>query len=246
MYDAKISLKEAAYRLSDIRWIGSYLLRRTYELLAFIFPSKFNSLFKKVKPLTMVSYSRLRGLHEATKYVVQNQIPGDFVECGVARGGSAALVALTALEMGENRNLWLFDTFSGLPRPSTDNPDFDIADLYTGTCVASVREVETALSRFGITVNLRFVPGLFQETLPKAGVDSISLLHIDGDWYESVRACLDHLYDRVSPGGVIQFDDYGHWAGARKAVDEFFRARNLSPRMRHLDFSGRQIWKERG
>ena len=87
------------------------------------------------------------------------------------------------------------------------------------------------------------VKGLFQDTLATAGVRSIAVLHLDCDWYDSVKACLDHLYDRVSPGGIIQFDDYGHWAGTRKAVDDFFRHRAIELRLRRLDYTGRQFVK---
>jgi (2Fe-2S) ferredoxin len=87
------------------------------------------------------------------------------------------------------------------------------------------------------------VKGLFQDTVPRCDVGPIAVLHLDGDWYESVKVCLDHLYDRVSPGGVIQIDDYGHWEGARKAVDEFMVARRLTGPLRYLDYTGRQLIK---
>jgi hypothetical protein len=95
----------------------------------------------------------------------------------------------------------------------------------------------------GVIDNVHLVPGWFQDTLQNAPVESISLLHLDGDWYESVKMCLDSLYDKVSPGGAIQFDDYGHWAGARKAVDEFMMNRRICSPLRRLDFSGRQLIK---
>jgi hypothetical protein len=244
MYDADISLQEIAYRLSNPRWIASQSRRYAQEFLARFLPSEFNHLFVEVKPITMVSYARLHGLYEATKYLVKNSISGDFVECGVARGGSAALIGLTLQKIHATRTLWLFDTFEGLPKPSKDDPDYKIANLYTGTCVASMEEVRDSLHSLGVANNVHLVPGLFQDTAPSAPIKSISLLHIDGDWYESVRACLDSLYDKVSPGGVIQFDDYGHWAGARKAVDEFMMNRRIRCALRRLDFSGRQLVKQ--
>ena len=91
--------------------------------------------------------------------------------------------------------------------------------------------------------NVEFVKGLFQQVLPITLVPPISVLHIDGDWYEGVRVCLDFLYDRVVPYGVIQFDDYGYWKGARKAVDEFFNHRGIQVRLRRLDYSGRFVIK---
>src|SRR5207244_2320137 len=74
-------------------------------------------------------------------------------------------------------------------------------------------------------------------------VSAIVVLHLDGDWYDSVKVCLAHLYDRVSPGGIIQIDDYGHWQGARKAVDEFMAARHITVPLRYLDYTGRQLVK---
>ncbi len=104
-------------------------------------------------------------------------------------------------------------------------------------------EVKSSMQQLGISGGIEFVPGLFQETLLSPAVTTIALLHVDGDWYESVKVCLDSLYDKVSPGGVIQFDDYGHWAGARKAVDEFMQNRGIRSALRRLDFSGRQLIK---
>jgi hypothetical protein len=243
VYDAKISLLEVAYRLGNPKWIVSQSCRYVQELLARFLPSEFNRLFLKVKPMTMVSYARLRGLYDATRYIAKNSISGDLVECGVARGGSAALIALTLRQMHAKRDLWLFDTFQGLPKPSDDNPDYKIAELYTGTCAASLEEVRNSLCFLELIDNVHMVPGLFQDTVQKAPIKSISLLHLDGDWYESVKICLDSLYDKVSSGGVIQFDDYGHWAGARKAVDEFMASRGICNPLRRLDFSGRQLIK---
>lgn len=153
------------------------------------------------------------------------------------------MIGLTLREIHASRNLWLFDTFQGLPKPSKDNPDYKIANLYTGTFVASMEEVRNSLHSLGVSDNVHLVPGLFQDTLQNAPIESISLLHLDGDWYESVKVCLDALYDKVSPGGIIQFDDYGHWAGARKAVDEFMTNRGICAPLRRLDFSGRQLIK---
>ena len=87
--------------------------------------------------------------------------------------------------------------------------------------------------------------GLFQKTLPTTEISKIALLHIDGDWYESVRACLENLYDKVTPGGFIQFDDYGYWKGARKAVDEFLENRHIEAPLRRVDYSGRVLLKPR-
>jgi O-methyltransferase len=243
MNDAQVSLTEIVYRFRDVRWVASHGLRMLREASAPLFPTNFNRIFVKVRPLTMVSYARLRGLHHAVKSVARRSVSGDIVECGVARGGSAGVLGLTLQQVGERRNLWLFDTFQGLPHPSKDDPDFEIADLYTGTCLGTIENVRDSLGRLGIRENVHFIPGLFQDTLPSASISSIAVLHVDGDWYESVKVCLECLYDKVSPGGVIQFDDYAHWAGARKAVDEFFAKRGICPTLCKLDFAGRQMVK---
>ena len=211
------------------------------ETFALVSPSDFAALFRKVRPFTMCSYPRLLSLHRAVLYVEENRIPGDLVECGVGRGGSAAMMSLTLAN--RSRKVWLFDTFEGLPKPSKQNPDYRIASLWTGTCRGTLEEVKQAFHQLEIEENAVFVPGLFQQTLPGCPVRSIAILHVDGDWYESVMATLENLYDRVSPGGIIQFDDYGHWAGARRAIDEFMKARRITQPLRRIDFSGRQLTK---
>ncbi|MEK6280878.1 MAG: TylF/MycF/NovP-related O-methyltransferase [Acidobacteriota bacterium] len=196
-----------------------------------------------VHPYTMCSRARLRRLHAGVRHVVEKGIPGDIVECGVAFGGSAALSGLTLKSLGAHRKLWAFDTFEGMPAPTEADPDYDSANEFTGAFRSHMSEVMRVFDRFGILGNTVFVKGLFRDTVPDSGVKNIAVLHLDGDWYESVKVCLDHLYDRVSSGGIIQIDDYGHWAGARKAVDEFLEARPIPGGLRYVDYSARQIIK---
>jgi Macrocin-O-methyltransferase (TylF) len=239
--EVKLTSIEARHRLSQPRWVASQTYRYIREAVASISPSRFASLYRRIKPLTMCSYARLLALHRSVLYLEANQIPGDIVECGVAHGGSAAMMALTLGK--QTRRLWLFDTFEGLPAPTEADPDRHIASLYTGAFRASVEEVQSSFQKLGIAHAATIVPGLFQDTLPQWGTRAIALLHVDGDWYESVRATLDNLYDHVSPGGIIQLDDYGHWAGARRAVDEFMKSRHIKQALRYIDFSGRQLIK---
>ena len=206
----------------------------------------FARLYREVRPYTMSTDRRLRGLYAAVQQVATDKIPGDVVECGTARGGSAALLGMAIREAGYPRTLWVFDTFEGIPPPTTADPDHDIAALYTGDFRGEIEQVQDLFKRVGILDQSRLVKGLFQDTVPRCDVGSIAVLHLDGDWYESVKVCLDHLYDRVSPGGVIQIDDYGHWEGARKAVHEFLAGRRLSVSLRYLDYTGRQFTKPRG
>lgn len=204
---------------------------------------EFARLYRSIRPYTLSSNARLRGLYRAVRHVVTENVVGDIVECGAARGGSAALMGLTLKQLDADRALWLFDTFEGLPPPTQDDPDFEIAKRYTGACRGDLGEVVALFERLGISAHSRFVKGLFQETLPVCGVERIGVLHIDGDWYESVKVCLEHLYDRVTSGGIIQIDDYGHWAGARKAADEFLREHPSQIVLQKLDYTGRQFVK---
>jgi hypothetical protein len=235
-------VEELVHRARDPQWVADCALRLLTQAWDSISPSEFSGLYRRVRRRTMCSNARLRGLYRGVKYVVDRGIAGDFVECGCALGGSAALIGLT-LRQRATRRLWLFDTFEGLPAPTSGDPDFEIANLFTGTCVGTVDEVRSLFLQLGIEDGVQFVKGLFQETLPNAGLSQIALLHVDGDWYESVKSCLDNLYDKVVPGGVIQFDDYGYWAGARKAVDEFMQTRNIQAQLTKLDYAGRVLIK---
>jgi hypothetical protein len=231
--------REIFHRVRDPRFLADSALRTVMQGWDRVSPTEFSSLYRRVRAHTMCSNARLRGLYRAVQYVVSHEIEGDIVECGSARGGSAALMALTLQKLHASRKIWLFDTFDGLPAPTVDDPDFELADLFTGTCVGTLDEVGELFRRLNVANNVEFVKGLFQQTLPAAPISRIAVLHIDGDWYESVRACLDSLYDQVVPGGVIQLDDYGYWKGARKAVDEFLDQRGIQTPLHRLDYSGR-------
>lgn len=206
-------------------------------------PGEFAKTHALIKDFTMSSPARLRALYMAVDRISRLGINGDIVECGTARGGSAGLLGLTMQNRNRNRLLWVFDTFEGLPPPTLQDPDYEIAKNYIGTCYGSLEDVESLFVKLGILDRVRLVKGLFQKTLPHADVGPIAVLHLDGDWYESIKICLHHLYDRVSPGGVIQIDDYGHWEGARKALQEFLYERDIRAPLKYIDYTGRQFIK---
>lgn len=207
------------------------------------FPGEFERFRKQVRPYTLLGYGRLKGIHRGVRDVISRAVPGDVVECGAARGGSAAMMGLILKQHASDRRLWVFDTFEGLPAPTEGDPDYDKAKSKVGKCRGEIEEVEGLFKELGVLDLATCVKGLFQDTLPKTEIKQIAFLHLDGDWYESTKVCLDELYDRVSPGGVIQVDDYGHWAGARKALHEFFESRGLNPELSYLDYTGRQFVK---
>lgn len=235
--------REVLQRARDPRFVADSALRVMMEGWDRVSPLEFSRLYRQVRTRTMCSNARLRGLYRALHYLVSRDIAGDVVECGSAQGGSAALMALTLRQLKSQRKLWLFDTFEGLPPPSSQDPDFELANLFTGTCIGTLNEVRELFHRLNVLHGVEFVKGLFQDALPVNRVPQIALLHIDGDWYESVKVCLEFLYDKVVAGGVIQLDDYGYWKGARKAVDEFFDQRGIQVPLSRLDYSGRFLIK---
>ena len=192
---------------------------------------------RAVRPFTMTDPDKVFALIQAVRYVVRHRIPGDVVECGVWRGGSMQAAARTLLSCGSvERDLYLFDTYEGMPPPSDSDvrradgrPAAELlADAAPDSKVvaaASLEEVRAGFSEVGYPESrLHFVVGRVEETIPGAAPARIAILRLDTDWYESTRHELEHLYPRLSPGGVLLLDDYGYWEGARRAVDEFLEA----------------------
>jgi hypothetical protein len=190
----------------------------------------------KTMPYSLVGASGLEATYDVVCAVERHRLPGSIVECGVAQGGSAALMALVAARFGNHRNIWLFDSFEGLPEPSDDDfvdgkTGLHVRELPPGACLGLQEQVEELLfnklelDRQRITL----VKGWFEHTIaPYIGqISTIAVLRIDADWYESVKCCLNNLYDNVVSGGYVIIDDYGSCFGARKAVDEFLSNRNL-------------------
>ena len=184
------------------------------------------TILEKLLPFTMGNIEGLK-LHQAVaRYVREKNIPGDIVECGVFNGGSSAAMAQEA-DM-ENRSLWLYDSFEGMPEVK----DIDGADAakYVGQCVGEVDKVRLAMQLIGLQKEKFIIKkGWFNETFHTEGPSKIALLHIDSDWYESVMISLDRFYDLVEEGGVILLDDFGHWEGCRNAFYDFVKKRDLKP-----------------
>ncbi|WP_019198157.1 TylF/MycF/NovP-related O-methyltransferase [Afipia birgiae] len=208
---------------------------------------------RSVKDYTMTSAERIHAVCEAARYIEANNIPGAIVECGVWRGGSMMALARTLLSMNAgNRELFLFDTFDGMSSP--DDNDVSLAgeraselieqhtksesDLFW--CYAPLEAVKQAVLSTGYPEEkVNFVKGRVEETLPGAAPEQIALLRLDTDWYESTRHELETLYPRLVRGGVLILDDYGHWQGARKAVDEYIERNSLKLFLSRTDYTGR-------
>jgi len=213
------------------------------------FPPDFEAsdieIIRAVEPYTMTSTERIHALIHAVRHVVRNRIAGDMVECGVWKGGSVMAMALTLLQLGErDRSLYLFDTFSGMTPPGDMDVDYQGQQaqviLDAVRCEASQQEVEKVVFSTGYDRDkIHFVSGRVEETIPAQAPESIALLRLDTDWYESTQHELLHLFPRLSRGGVIIVDDYGHWRGARKAVDEYIAQNEVPLFLHRIDYTGR-------
>ncbi len=216
--------------------------------------STFRQLYERVKPYTMTSIEALYAMHNATDYVVRAGIPGDIVECGVWRGGSMMMAALTLLVLGDtDRRLVCFDTFAGHPRP---DPKRDgklyyqewsrqkINEQSSRWANVSVEEVARNIESTGYpTDKIRLVKGTVEETLVDNLPHKVAILRLDTDWYESTAHELRHLYPVLTNKGVLIIDDYGAMAGARRAVDEYIRENGISLLLHRIDFSARMAVK---
>jgi hypothetical protein len=213
-------------------------------------------LIHRTRHFTMTSAERIAALKEGVEYVLRHDIAGDFVECGVWRGGSMMAVALTLLRHGvTDRRLHLFDTFEGMPEPGDVDRDCKgraarILLKAHGPYATAVRacstleEVRKALLTTGYDPrHLVFVKGKVEDTLPAHAPQRIALLRLDTDWYESTYHELVHLYPRLSVGGVLILDDYGHWEGARRAVDQYVAENRLRLLLNRIDYSARMCVK---
>lgn len=206
----------------------------------------------------MTSGERLWSLINAVRHVIDNRVPGDFVECGVWRGGSVMAMAheLSALNVSD-RQIWLYDTYAGMTAPTAADVESgtgvtaanmlsntEVADGDNVWCVAGLADVQRNVFSTGYPrEQFTFVEGDVAQTLLESAPEQISLLRLDTDWYESTRMELEVLYPRLAVGGVCIFDDYGHWQGARKAVDEYFEGLGHRPYMHPIDYSGRVLIK---
>lgn len=220
-------------------------------------------IIEQALPYTMTGIPRMLALIDAVRYLEHRKLPGAFAECGVWRGGSVLAMILTLQELGiEHRDIHLYDTFEGMTAPTGEDVS-DIDPPALDTWEAAEREGRTAweelfapeltgeeavrrlLSDTGYPeARLHFVRGPVEETLPQAAPDELALLRLDTDWYESTRHELIHLFPRLRVGGVLLIDDYGHWRGARRAVDEYFGTEHPPLLLNRIDYTGRVAVKQ--
>jgi hypothetical protein len=215
--------------------------------------------YQACQPYTMTSVERMFALYQATNYVIDQKIPGDFVECGVWRGGSSLMVAQVLQHRGiKDRHLYLYDTFEGMSEPTAEDVDFrgQKADQMLEQtqdkketsvwCLANLDDVKLTMSNSSFPAeNIHYVEGKVEDTIPvTVPAGAIALLRLDTDWYTSTKHELIHLYPSLSSSGVLIIDDYGHWEGCRKAVDEYFTEQKQSILLQRIDYTGRLAIKK--
>jgi O-methyltransferase len=213
-------------------------------------------IIERVLPFTMAGPERILSTINAVEYVVRAGVEGAIVECGVWKGGNMMAAALALQHLNTQRLLYLFDTFAGMTTPQPMDKDF------TGTaaqatyarfrrkqakgqwCEAGIEEVQAnmALTQYASGL-IRYVEGPVESTLPSAAPPQIAILRLDTDWYASTLHELIHLYPRIRSGGVVIIDDYGHWRGARQAVDEYLKEQEIRCLLHRIDYSGREFVK---
>jgi hypothetical protein len=212
-------------------------------------------LVRTCAPYTMTTLARMMSLYQLCRHIELTEVEGDLVECGVWRGGSAGIMAGANLRHGSRRRqLWLYDSFEGLPAATAADGRKAIELVggkgggelaSTNVCVAPEQDVVELLNMVGYPrADVHIIKGWFQDTVARNKPARIALLRLDGDWYESTKVCLDHLYPLVVPGGIVVIDDYGDWEGCRKAVDEYFAAHQMLPLLHHVDRTCRYFVKD--
>lgn len=239
------------------------------EHLGYELETEASACIQIVKNNTMLSKRKLVTLYQQVVYCEKNNVQGDFVECGVWKGGAVGLMALANLNTAAHRkrHLHLFDAFQEICEPDVD---FDgeravrevmemtgrighdqgrlqsLTGVYDklggpGTLDENKNLLENIISY--PTEFIHYHKGWFQNTIPTdhQDIEKIAILRLDGDWYASTKVCLDYLFDKVVKGGVVIVDDYGTYDGCKRAVDEFLAARSLTFFFHSIDSDARYI-----
>ena len=238
---------------SVVRRLGRLVNGRDRETRATDLEPEFWPLYEACRHATMTSIERLYALYKAVEYVVRHDVPGDFVECGVWRGGSVMMMALALQRLGATRRIHCFDTFEGMPPPTgadvRHETGEEAATILARTpkrdgeylwAQAALEVVKQNVRSTGYPAGLvSYHEGLVEETVPASAPEVIGLLRLDTDWYESTKHELMHLYPLLASGGILIIDDYGFWRGARKATDEYLAECQPNLFLSRIDDTGR-------
>jgi hypothetical protein len=236
--------------------VAKILVRNTgYNLVSgdSVLEEEFKEIYKLCKPYTMTSMERMYALYTSVNYIIDNDIKGDFIECGVYKGGSSMMMAYILKKRAViNRKIFLYDTFEGMSMPSkVDTKTNGVSSqtmqkwkdnqalLNNNWCYSNIDEVTKNMKSTSLPKSqFELIKGKVEDTIPNNFHSRIALLRLDTDWYESTKHELEHLYPQLVNKGVIIIDDYGAWEGAKIAVDEYFGEKKKIL-LNRIDYTGR-------
>ena len=216
--------------------------------------------YQSVEPYTMTSIERIFALKSAVKYTIKNNLNGSYVECGVWKGGSCMMIAKTLIEMNRlDKEIWLYDTFEGMTNPTNEDVEVE-TNLKGMELLKNIDKTTDKLNMWAYAPkdlviknmdstgyekkNIKYIEGKVEDTLISSMPKSIAMLRLDTDWYESTKIELEMLYPLLVSGGVLIIDDYGHFKGSKKAVDDYFNNIKEKPLLHRIDYSGRMVIKK--
>ena len=238
-----------------VEHVNSWYLRQ--ENLISEISDEEKDIVKKIQPYTMCKVANHWAIIQSLKHIKKNNINGDLVECGVFKGGNLILYKKIIEQIGIEKKIFAYDTFEGMTEPGEHDQDLkDVKALDTFKkyksakvpwCHSSIDEVKKNISKFDINIDkdFIFIKGKVEETLKETKnlPEKISLLRLDTDFYDSTKIELDVLFPRLQPGGVLIIDDYGHWKGSKKAVDEYFELKKNFYWFHRIDYASRLLIK---
>ncbi|OUB07936.1 macrocin O-methyltransferase [Bacillus thuringiensis serovar yunnanensis] len=224
--------------------LNTFIQTHNLKLTRQIQPNRENRKYGLDWPIiahSMIGRVRLDQLHNAMETVIKENIPGDFIETGVWRGGSCIFMRgfLKTYNI-QNRTVWVADSFQGLPVPNTEKYPQDARDtLSTFDCLSvSLEEVQQNFKKYDLLDDqVQFLKGWFKDTLPTAPIKEIAIARLDGDLYESTMDSLTNLYHKISPGGFIIIDDFALYT-CRSAVLDFRQQNNINEPLIQIDYDG--------
>lgn len=240
------------YKRWGINYLVNFLAKKRFKIISDNAPNakdlenRSNGIGWPLNGYTMIGTKRMDNIRDCMEDILQNNVPGDFIETGVWRGGACIYMrAILKAHDVANRNVWVADSFQGLPKPNEEAyPDDAGDDLFTVEQLRVTKEdVEENFRRFDLLDNqVKFLKGWFKDTLPSAPIDKIALARLDGDMYESTMDGLKNLYPKLSIGGYIIIDDYGAIPACAKAVNDYREQNGITEEIKEIDWSGR-YWK---
>jgi len=240
------------YKRWGINYLVNLLAKKQFKIISDNVPNskdienRSNGIGWPLNGYTMIGTKRMDNIRKCVEDILENDVPGDLIETGVWRGGACIYMrAILEAHAVKNRNVWVADSFQGLPKPNEDEYPEDAGDdLYTVEQLrVSKEDVEENFRRFNLLNDqVKFLKGWFKDTLPNAPIDKIALARLDGDMYESTMDGLINLYPKLSIGGYMIIDDYGAIPACAKAVSDYRDKNGITEEIKEIDWSGR-YWK---